>query len=226
MKPKVILLDWDGTIVDGFPQICQAMNQTLVHFEKEPWDDATLATQVPRPDKVKFPEIFAEQSGEALKYFYHAIDEISAKIDEPKLIPGAQEFMKYMQELRQKGVYVGIVSNSRHASIERELAQLGWSDAVDVMVASDDVKNKKPNEESYREAIKNYTGRSMLLARDTLYIGDANTDRDFAENSGMQFLGFGNKFDPPLAPEQQMDGLLHIVKRLKTAERPQEIGRT
>jgi len=225
MRPKVILLDWDGTIIDGFPHICQAMNETLVHYGKEPWDNATLATQVPRPDAEKFPEIFGEHYQEPLRFFYNRLTQIGEGQEKPKLIPGAESFMAYIQELRASGVYVGIVSNSRHASIERELRQLGWENMVDVIVASDDVEKKKPNPESYSKALMGYPNAQKTLPSETLYVGDANTDRDFARNCGMKFLGISDKFNPPLAPEEHMSGLEAIVRRLRLAERTQGISK-
>lgn len=228
MKPKVILLDWDGTIVDGFHLIHQAMNETLAHYDKPIWDDATAAVHVPRPDKEKFPEIFGEQSGEALKYFYNAMTRIGESIQKPDVIPGAENFMNYLQEARSKGVYVGIVSNSRTPAIERELKQLGWENYIDVIVASDSGVTNKPNKAAYDKALE-HCPHTKLRPSEILYIGDANTDLEFARNTKMKFIGIGDKFTSPkegseyvpIHGSERVANLNDVVTRLKYAERNQ-----
>lgn len=222
MRPKVILLDWDGTIIDGFPLIHNAMNATLEHYGQAPWDDATAATQIPRPDKEKFPEIFGTHSEEALRYFYDTMTRIGESIDKPKLIPGAEEFMAYLQEARRNGTYVGIVSNSRTAAIQRELRQLGWEDTMDVVVASDSGMKAKPDPEAYYKALEKCP-HEKLRPSDVLYVGDANIDLQFARNTGIKFLGIGNKFTLDTEPGELTSGLEEITKRLRYSQRNQDL---
>lgn len=220
MRPKVILLDWDGTIVDKFPLIHQAMNATLEHYGHPPFDDAAAAIHIPRPDSEKFPEFFGDQSDEALKYFQDTITRIDQQSEKPKLIDNAEAFMDFLQNARKKGVYVGIVSNSRVPAIQRDLQKLGWDNYVDVIVASDSGIKSKPDPEAYKKALEHYPN-TKLRPSEVLYVGDANTDLKFARNTGMKFIGIGNKFTEPLEPKEHVSGLQEIITRLQYAERMQ-----
>ena len=136
------------------------------------------------PLEAVFPDA-ADQ--EKFKSFHREISEKNPA----QRIAGAQELMEYLQTLRKQGVYVGIISNKPHALIEKDIQRYGWVDFFDTIVGSDDTPKRKPNPAALEAALKNYPVPNPSL-REILYLGDTDTDVEFAKNTGITFIGIGN----------------------------------
>ena len=59
--PKAILFDWDGTLVDNWPVIHAALNETLISFGHRPWTLAETMERVSRSQRDSFPLIFGDR---------------------------------------------------------------------------------------------------------------------------------------------------------------------
>ena len=72
--PKAIIFDWDNTILDTFPLITDAIDETMVKMGKEPWGYEKVKKNVHKSMREYFPEIFGEKWEEAGKIYkdsYH-----------------------------------------------------------------------------------------------------------------------------------------------------------
>ena len=76
-KPDAIIYDWDNTLVDTWPLIKNAINQTLRTMNREEWSLEKVRDSVHKSMRESFPEIFGnewERAGEIYKKAYHDIN--------------------------------------------------------------------------------------------------------------------------------------------------------
>lgn len=92
-----------------------------------------------------------------------------------KIQPGAEEAVNML-----KGRYkLGIFTNAMRATVERDIAPLGLEN-FSVIVAEEDVKNKKPSGEGIVIACE----KLSMDTKEAVYIGDAVSDITAARDAG------------------------------------------
>lgn len=74
-----------------------------------------------------------------------------------------------------------VVSNNLNNTVEQVLEELNLLNKCKKIVAIDDVEKSKPSNESFLKI------KESLKYEHSLYIGDRNTDKHFAENCNMKF---------------------------------------
>ncbi len=213
MKFKAVIFDWDGTLVDMFEQTYQAMNRCLVAMGREPWSREYAETQIGRPDDVLFPELFGDRAEEALAIYRQTHKDLAAASEgkPPPTIEGARELLHSLSQ--RPDVFIGIVSNKPGNMVRDELKLLGWDHYVHAVVGAGEAPQNKPHAAAM-DAILAKSGKP-IRPDEVFYVGDSNTDRDFARNSGSKLLIVGHKVRDGIAPDEQCDTLQDIQTRLE-----------
>jgi beta-phosphoglucomutase len=114
------------------------------------------------------------------EYFAKSLE----NIDDSVIMPGTIERLK---ELREKGIKIGVGSNSRNAKTIINKAKL--NELIDVITDGYDIKKSKPDPEVFlltaeRLGLKNY---------ECLVVEDAVAGIEAAHAAGMKVLGIGTK---------------------------------
>jgi phosphoglycolate phosphatase-like HAD superfamily hydrolase len=206
--PKVILLDWDGTLADVVPISAAALNATRMHMGQSPLPDDVARNESAKALHVLFPNATDRD------YFISTHAAISKKSPPPP-IEGAQAFVEYLASLRTDGVYIGIISNKPTANIVREMKQFGWEGTFDVIVGSDSVSKGKPHTEALSKALEDYAKKDNLVPKQIVYIGDSTTDAQFAKNCGVRFIGIDESKFNTLEPQERCNNLHELLNRMR-----------
>jgi len=74
-----------------------------------------------------------------------------------------------------------VVSNNLHSTVKSVLDELGLASKCKKIIAIDDIKNSKPDTEAYKKL------KILLKIGSSLYIGDRDTDKEFARNCNIDF---------------------------------------
>lgn len=171
MMTKLILWDWDNTLVDTFGAILAAQNVMRQAYNLSPWtaQDAKIAMNTSGRNLIA-DLVGAENAAEARKVFLNAYAQSASEI---KLKEGAQTIMQYAKE---KG-YINILASNKAGPILRnEVETLGLTTFFDKIVGAEDFENDKPSKEFTDSAIKGYTA-------DEIYsIGDGKADISMGHN--------------------------------------------
>lgn len=174
--PKAILFDWDGTLVDNWPVIHAALNETLISFGHRPWTLAETMERVSRSQRDSFPLIFGDRWEAARERFYaHFVERHLADL---KVLPGAAELLATLAE---GGLWMGVVSNKRGDFLRREAAYLGWDGYFGGIVGATDAVEDKPSAAPVELAL---AGTAFDPAPDVWFVGDSATDVQTARNAG------------------------------------------
>ncbi len=194
---KAIIFDYDGIIVDSevihlkmFQRVLDQEGITLRekdYFAKYlAMDDrgcfcAVLQDNGRRADEAVIEDLIARKS----RYFNEFIkDHLTA-------LPGAVDFIKKVS----KRFPLAIASGSRKGEIEFGLNKFGLRDEFDQVVGAEDVKNGKPDPESFLKALKLLREKQCALeAWECLVVEDSIHGVQAAKEAGMKCLAVTNSY--------------------------------
>ena len=207
-KFKGLLFDFDGTLLDTNELIIQ----TFLHvLEPEFPGKFTKDDMVPfiGPSLIEsFSTIDASKAEEWVRQYrlwnseHH--DELAKEFEGVK---------STLQELKNKGIRLAIVSTKRYDSLIKGIRLLDIEDLVEVIISMDDVKNVKPDPEPILLALE----KMHLKKEDVIMIGDNSHDILGGKNAGVKTAGVawslkGEDFLMQFKP----DYMLHDMKDLLT----------
>jgi phosphoglycolate phosphatase len=72
--PKVILFDWDNTLVDTAPLVLQSLNHTFTQLGLPVWSEEEARERGQHSGREAFPTLFGEQWQKAQYIFYEYYD--------------------------------------------------------------------------------------------------------------------------------------------------------
>ncbi|MGE7673550.1 pyrophosphatase PpaX [Lysinibacillus sp. NPDC094403] len=211
MAVKALLFDFDGTLLNTNDLIIQ----TFMHVLNE-----RFPGQYSPKDCLKF-------LGPSLKQTFSDItpgeeDAMMAKYREynelhhDELVTQYPDVVSTLEQLKDMGIKLAIVSTKRNGMIDRGLSVLGASHLFDIRIGTDDVKNVKPDPEPVLLALE----RLGVNKEDAIMIGDNSHDIEAGHNAGVRAAGVawafkGEEYLQQFKPEymlHHMTDLFEIVK--------------
>jgi len=174
--PRAILFDWDNTLVDTWPCIMRAINETLVTMGQAAWTEAECKARIARSLRDSFPELFGERWQEARDVFYAAFRAFHIEMLAP--LPGAQALLS---GLARQGVYLAVVSNKTGDFLRAEAAHLGWDRFFGALVGAGDAARDKPATDPVHLALD---GSGLRAGDGVWFVGDNLVDMQCAAESG------------------------------------------
>lgn len=174
--PRAIVFDWDNTLVDSWVCIQEAYNMTFRHFGMPEWDMAQTRANVAASMRDSFPQMFGERWPEARDVFTQSFESIHLSHLRP--LPGAVDML---HALRERGIYLGVVSNKRGTFLRKEAEVLGWTGLFGAVIGANDAEADKPSPAPVRMALN---GSGIEPGAGVWFVGDSHIDLHCAVNSG------------------------------------------
>jgi phosphoglycolate phosphatase len=180
--PRVLLYDWDNTLVDGWAGITGALNAVFTAFAMPEWSVADTRARVRVSLRDSFPAMFGDEWERARDIFYAALEEQHLQHVRPML--GAADALAAGAAWPQ-----GVVSNKAGRYLRAEVVHLGWSGHFGAVVGAGDAAADKPDP------------APILLALDRLghqadhsvwYLGDTALDMATARAAGVTAVLIGD----------------------------------
>ena len=214
-KPKVIVFDWHGTLVDTYEAMYHAIDDVLAKFERiglmsrltKPGDsksleDAKLVNYVRKHHKLH-PKIIKEKKVSRTDLFevLFDIDEDAKEIAHlefnacyqghcGEIHPFEDDTDKMLMKLQELGLRLGVMTNRDRKFLDREINIIhvnGWKHFFDTLVCGDDVLNRKPAPDLIFKVLENMDTKPGL---DCWYVGDSTTDTVSAKRAGVTNVFF------------------------------------
>jgi pyrophosphatase PpaX len=180
MRFPVVLFDLDGTIVDsGWMILASYRHATRTVLGRDFPDDVLMARVGAGHLEEQMREFDAGKAVElasAYREFYGPLH------SELEAFPGMLELLR---ELDAEHRRLGIVSAKRHDVVQLALDALGFGDALDVVVGSDEAPRGKPHPDQILVALE----RLGAQPDETAYVGDAPFDVAAAKAAGVHAIG-------------------------------------
>jgi beta-phosphoglucomutase len=150
MRPRAVVFDFNGTLSDDEPILCEIFQELFAEHGRPLSAQAYYDELAGLSD----PEIVRRWLGSD----HPAVDEVieeriqryRTRVADGSSVPrDAREAVRYAAEL----VPVGVVSGAARAEIEPVLAAAGLEQHVSFVVAAEDVKRGKPHPDGYERAV-------------------------------------------------------------------------
>jgi HAD superfamily hydrolase (TIGR01509 family) len=181
-ETAAIFFDFDGTLIDSFPDHLQAYQVALAPYGIQLTADAYFAAYSPH-----------------WYYTYEVLGlprEVWAEVDEAWLVAAAEHesalfagVPQILDELGKQAV-LGIVSAGSRSRVLSDLQRTGIAGCFQVVVAGDDVQRPKPDPQGLLLAL----AEAGIPAERALYVGDAREDCAMAQAAGVPFVGVAAQF--------------------------------
>lgn len=202
MTAGLVLLDWDGTVVDTRAVLlaCWASATTAVLGRAYPADDAERA----RVLQTRGAEMFAELARDA-----EQAQELSTAFDASYGSHRAAPFdgvPAALVALRDAGCQLAVVTSKTRVRFEQDAAASGLDALLDVTVTGDDVRQAKPDPEGVLAAV----AASGLPLETAVLIGDTAPDLLAGRAAGVPVLLAAWGYGDTTALESFTD---HVVRR-------------
>jgi phosphoglycolate phosphatase len=174
--PRAILFDWDNTLADNWSAIHGAMNATLIAMGQPPWTLAQSRNHIKASLRDSFPLLFGERWREAIGIYRDAFER--AHLTELREMPAAGAMLA---DLRERGLYLAVVSNKAGRYLRVEAEHLGWTRYFGRLVGAQDAATDKPSVAPVDMAL---AGSGLARGADVWFVGDADIDMACAVNAG------------------------------------------
>ncbi len=175
-RPRAVLFDWDNTLVDSWPTIHDALQQTLIAMGHPPWTLEESKTRVRLSLRDSFPALFGTRWEEARRIYMDAFQAIH--LERLAALAGVVELLDH---LAGTGCYLAVVSNKTGPVLRREAAHLGWTRYFTRLVGATDAAADKPDPAPIHLALE---GSGIAAGPAVWYVGDTAVDIECALNAG------------------------------------------
>lgn len=145
--PKVVLLDYDNTLVDSWALDFRTTNEAL-HTLGLPFMSLAEMQRQPQTPVTQGLSILSKKPLEEVEEIYYPIYHKHHKNPAPP-VPGAEELIRY---LTQQEIHVSIISNKEHSLLTYTIEQIGWKKYFNAIIGAHPNKPSKPSPEIVKDA--------------------------------------------------------------------------
>lgn len=151
MTNKAIIFDLDGVLVDSKELHFDALNLALKSVNEKyvisRQEQAETFEGMTTRSKLDILTYTRGLPKELHEYVWNLKQQYSAAMFEE--LPRDQDLVSLFKSIRDRGIAIGVASNSIRQTLTNCLEALGVWGYVDVSLSNEDVKNPKPNPEIY-----------------------------------------------------------------------------
>ncbi|MCW9033917.1 MAG: HAD family hydrolase [Rhodospirillales bacterium] len=175
-KPDAVIFDWDNTLVNNWSAIHDSLMAAFDAMGHERWSFKQTLENAKKSLRDTFPDMFGDRWEEAAEVFYSHFR--ANHLNGLEAMPGALDLLN---ELKEQGVYLGIVSNKNGEFLRKESDHLGWTKLFGAVVGATDAPKDKPAVEPVHMSLE---GSGVTAGQNVWFVGDADVDLECAKASG------------------------------------------
>lgn len=187
-KPKMVLIDVDGTLVDSVPDLAYCVDEMLKAVDMAPHGEAEVRHWVGNGvERLVRRALIGQLDGEPDEALFDKAYPIFMDLYKDNtskrscLYPGVKEGIDYLQAA---GYKLGCVTNKAETFTHPLLKDLGLFDYFESIVSGDSLEKKKPDPMPLL-----YSAEQLgVLAEDSLMLGDSISDVKAARAAGFQII--------------------------------------
>jgi phosphoglycolate phosphatase len=216
-KPKMILIDVDGTLVDSVPDLAYCVDEMMKAIGREPHGETKVRDWVGNgverlTRRALIGQLDGEPSDEDFAKGYPIFLELYKDNTSKRscLYPGVREGLDYM---KSQGYRLGCVTNKDAQFTIPLLKGLGIYDEFGIVVSGDTLPVKKPDPQPLLHAAAHFG----VGAEDSLMLGDSKSDVTAARNAGFQIvcMSYGYNHGEDIR-NYHPDAVIDSMEELKT----------
>jgi len=216
-KPKMILIDVDGTLVDSVPDLAYCIDEMMPQLGRSPHGEARVREWVGNGvERLVKRALLGKQDGEpdealfdkALPIFMALYADNTS--ERSHLYPGVEPGLAY---LRAAGYKLGCVTNKAAQFTEPLLKDLGIHDYFGIVISGDTLAKKKPDPLPLLHAAEFFN----VSPQQALMIGDSTSDVKASRAAGFQIvcMSYGYNHGKDIR-EEKPDAVIDSMAELRT----------
>lgn len=174
---KAIIYDIDGTLLNTLDQNMYPLMQIIKEELGEDWTFDQVVRFNAQPGMLTLAQLGIQDVDTVYARWVRYVNEYG---------PGATAYEgvpQLLDAVREKGIIQAIVSSKRHPQYRIDMGRSGLDRYMETAVLCEDTEKHKPDPEPLHECLR----RLGLTAADAIYVGDARSDLQAAQNAGMDF---------------------------------------
>ena len=175
-KPRMILIDVDGTLVDSVPDLAFCVDEMMKRLGRKPHGEARVRNWVGNGvERLVRRALVGQLEGEPSDAEYAEAYPIFLELyaantsKRSRLYPGVREGLDY---LKSQGYRLGCVTNKAAQFTIPLLKDLGVHDEFGIVVSGDTLPVKKPDPQPLLHAARHFG----VDPEDSLMLGDSKSD--------------------------------------------------
>ncbi len=179
-----VVFDLDGTLIDSLPNVTDAVNGLLADENLPSLSPDVVVNFVGRGERVLLDRLITATELNSADYdalMEAFIEHYKRAAADTQVFPGVAEVLS---TLKSDGYPLGLCTNKPRAPLVPTLEAAGLDDVFDIVVAGDDLPERKPDPAPLRFIL------SKLGAETCIYVGDSDVDAETASRAGVPFLFF------------------------------------
>jgi phosphoglycolate phosphatase len=222
-KPKMILIDVDGTLVDSVPDLAYCVDEMMARLDRPAWGERRVRDWVGNGvERLVRRALIGRLDGEpedadferAYPLFLDLYADNTSK--RSRLYPGIREGLDW---LRARDYALGCVTNKAARFTEPLLRDLGVRGYFDLVISGDTLARKKPDPLPLLHAAAHFGAQPA----ESLMVGDSVSDVKAARAAGFRIFcmsyGYNHGADIREAnPDAVMDSLTEIQGLLENSD--------
>lgn len=186
-KPKAIIFDWDNTLIDTWPLIQKAIDQTMIFMGEKPWGIEKVRDNVHKSMRESFPELFGDRWQEAGEFYKSSYLKLHLK--EMIFMPSANLMIDFIADAK---ITQFVVSNKIGGTLRLEVEKLGIKEKFFAVIGSQDASDDKPSGKPVELAL---LGSDLDPVNDVIwFIGDTIADIECAYNAKCLPIIYNDRF--------------------------------
>ncbi|HVT53622.1 MAG TPA: phosphoglycolate phosphatase [Dongiaceae bacterium] len=166
-KPRVLVFDLDGTLIDSAPDLAQAVNALLAEFGKPPLAETTIRPMIGDGSRLLLARALAASGIETQaddvfdRFMVHYLAFVA---DKTKVYPDVPETLA---ALHAHGHPLGVCTNKPFAPTERVLEAFGLAHFFGAVIGGDSLPQRKPEPEPLWTTIERLGGGAAAMVGDS-----------------------------------------------------------
>ncbi|QTR51801.1 phosphoglycolate phosphatase [Candidatus Thiothrix anitrata] len=221
-KPKMVLIDVDGTLVDSVPDLTFCVDEMMQQLDMPVRGEAAvrqwvgngvqrLTERALTNDLDGHPD--AELFARAMPIFMELYAENTSK--RSRLYDGVLEGLDFLQSC--EGLKIGCVTNKAEQFTLPLLTDLGIVDRFEIIISGDSLPEKKPHPLPLLHAAE----KLGVKPEDSVMIGDSKSDVKAARAAGFQIIcmtyGYNHGEDiRNYSPDAVIDSMAELASLINT----------
>ncbi|KZN28413.1 hypothetical protein N480_09975 [Pseudoalteromonas luteoviolacea S2607] len=182
MKYKLVILDWDGTVMDTVPKIVNTINrvadQHAIPRASEEDTKSIIGLSLETALATLFPAE-AHRSMELASAYKHIYKEVDST--PTKLFDGVEKVLKFLAE---QGVQIAVATGKSRQGLNRLLVETGLEDYFITTRTADEAESKPSPDMLYQ-----IMAELGVEPEDVVMVGDTIIDMEMARQAGIAAIG-------------------------------------
>ncbi|WP_339461856.1 HAD-IA family hydrolase [Pseudomonas sp. EA_105y_Pfl2_R69] len=188
---RLLIFDWDGTLVDSIGRIVTAMHLAADACELARCSDeqvrGIIGLGLPEAIRCLYPGLHDLARAQRLRHSYSE-NYLALESEPSALFHGVAEGL---EAFRAEGYRLAVATGKGRHGLQRVLADRGWLDYFDYSRCADETASK-PDPLMLHEILE----QSSVVASQALMVGDSSFDLQMAQRAGMDCVAVGYGAQP------------------------------